>query len=44
MQITKPLWARGIFMTPQHFQQQALWEQFAKWTRSPVSRVPTPGE
>ena len=29
MKITKPLWARGIFMTPQHFQQQALWEQFA---------------
>ncbi|WP_213303581.1 type VI secretion system baseplate subunit TssK [Paraburkholderia sacchari] len=29
MKITKPLWARGIFMTPQHFQQQALWEQYA---------------
>lgn len=29
MKITRPLWAQGVFMTPQHFQQQALWEQFA---------------
>lgn len=29
MKITRPLWASGIFMTPQHFQQQALWEHFA---------------
>ncbi|WP_277184405.1 type VI secretion system baseplate subunit TssK [Caballeronia sp. BR00000012568055] len=29
MRITRPLWAQGVFMTPQHFQQQALWEQFA---------------
>jgi len=29
MKITRPLWAGGIFMTPQHFQQQALWEHFA---------------
>ncbi|WP_081068244.1 type VI secretion system baseplate subunit TssK [Burkholderia stagnalis] len=27
MKITRPLWAKGIFMTPQHFQQQALWER-----------------
>lgn len=29
MKITRPLWAQGIFMTPQHFQQQALWERYA---------------
>ncbi|MDQ7977246.1 type VI secretion system baseplate subunit TssK [Paraburkholderia sp. SARCC-3016] len=29
MKITRPLWAKGVFMTPQHFQQQALWGQFA---------------
>ncbi|WP_074171316.1 type VI secretion system baseplate subunit TssK [Caballeronia temeraria] len=29
MKITRPLWAQGVFMTPQHFQQQALWEHFA---------------
>jgi len=29
MKIARPLWAQGIFMTPQHFQQQALWERFA---------------
>ncbi|WP_241484903.1 type VI secretion system baseplate subunit TssK [Caballeronia zhejiangensis] len=29
MKITRPLWAQGVFMTPQHFQQQALWEQLA---------------
>ncbi|WP_075644275.1 type VI secretion system baseplate subunit TssK [Caballeronia cordobensis] len=29
MKITRPLWAQGVFMTPQHFQQQALWEQFS---------------
>ena len=28
MKITRPLWAQGIFMTPQHFQQQALWERY----------------
>ena len=28
MKIARPLWAQGIFMTPQHFQQQALWEQY----------------
>lgn len=25
MKITRPLWAKGIFMSPQHFQQQGLW-------------------
>jgi type VI secretion system protein ImpJ len=39
MEITKPLWARGIFMTPQHFQQQALWEQFAN---EQVARIASP--
>lgn len=29
MKISRPLWAQGIFMTPQHFQQQALWERHA---------------
>lgn len=29
MKITRPLWAQGIFMTPQHFQQQAMWDHFA---------------
>lgn len=29
MKIIRPLWAQGIFMTPQHFQQQALWNSFA---------------
>jgi type VI secretion system protein ImpJ len=29
MKITRPLWAKGVFMTPQHFQQQAMWNQFA---------------
>ncbi|NKJ48392.1 type VI secretion system-associated protein [Burkholderia sp. SG-MS1] len=29
MKITRPLWAQGIFMTPQHFQQQALWDRYA---------------
>lgn len=39
MKITKPLWARGIFMTPQHFQQQALWEQFAN---DQIARIASP--
>lgn len=29
MKIRRPLWAQGIFMTPQHFQQQALWDRYA---------------
>ncbi|MCG5077865.1 type VI secretion system baseplate subunit TssK [Paraburkholderia tagetis] len=39
MKITKPLWARGIFMTPQHFQQQALWEQFSN---DRIARIASP--
>lgn len=39
MKITKPLWARGIFMAPQHFQQQALWEQFAN---DQIARIASP--
>lgn len=29
MKINRPLWAKGVFTTPQHFQQQAMWNQFA---------------
>lgn len=29
MKITRPLWTQGIFMTPQHFQQQAQWDRYA---------------
>ncbi|HJP68785.1 MAG TPA: type VI secretion system baseplate subunit TssK, partial [Sphingomicrobium sp.] len=29
MKIRRPLWVQGIFMTPQHFQQQALWDRYA---------------
>lgn len=28
MKITRPLWAKGIFMSPQHFQQQGLWNSY----------------
>jgi type VI secretion system protein ImpJ len=28
LKIARPLWAEGIFMTPQHFQQQCQWERF----------------
>ncbi|NTZ10418.1 type VI secretion system baseplate subunit TssK [Burkholderia metallica] len=39
MKITRPLWAKGIFMTPQHFQQQALWEQYA---HDRIARIASP--
>src|SRR5450830_465197 len=39
MKITRPLWAPGIFMTPQHFQQQAMWEQFSD---ERVARIASP--
>lgn len=39
MKITRPLWAQGIFMTPQHFQQQALWERH---TGEQVARIAAP--
>jgi type VI secretion system protein ImpJ len=39
MNITRPLWAQGIFMTPQHFQQQALWDRFAD---ERVARIASP--
>ncbi|URF06816.1 type VI secretion system baseplate subunit TssK [Cupriavidus campinensis] len=39
MKITRPLWAQGIFMTPQHFQQQALWERHAG---EQIARIVTP--
>ncbi|MBN3830779.1 type VI secretion system baseplate subunit TssK [Burkholderia sp. Ac-20344] len=39
MKITRPLWAKGIFMTPQHFQQQAMWEQYA---HDRVARIASP--
>ncbi|MBN3833412.1 type VI secretion system baseplate subunit TssK [Burkholderia sp. Ac-20344] len=39
MKITRPLWAKGIFMTPQHFQQQALWNQT---TDERIARIASP--
>lgn len=39
MKITRPLWAQGIFMTPQHFQQQAMWDRFAD---ERVARIASP--
>lgn len=39
MKITRPLWAQGIFMTPQHFQQQALWDRYAD---EQIARMTTP--
>ncbi|EIM97291.1 type VI secretion protein [Paraburkholderia hospita] len=39
MKITKPLWAQGIFMTPQHFQQQTMWDRFAD---ERVARIASP--
>ncbi|WP_078196143.1 type VI secretion system baseplate subunit TssK [Cupriavidus necator] len=39
MKITRPLWAQGIFMTPQHFQQQALWDRHSD---EAVARVASP--
>ncbi|MDN7932754.1 type VI secretion system baseplate subunit TssK [Burkholderia metallica] len=39
MKITRPLWAKGIFMTPQHFQQQALWNQV---TDERIARITSP--
>ncbi|MDF3832243.1 type VI secretion system baseplate subunit TssK [Cupriavidus basilensis] len=39
MKITRPLWAQGIFMTPQHFQQQALWDRYAD---EHVARIASP--
>jgi hypothetical protein len=41
MKISRPLWAQGVFMTPQHFQQQALWERFAdEWIARCTSPQP----
>lgn len=28
MKIARPLWVKGVFMTPQHFQQQAFWSHY----------------
>lgn len=39
MRISRPLWAQGIFMTPQHFQQQALWDRY---TEECVARLASP--
>jgi type VI secretion system protein ImpJ len=39
MKISRPLWAQGIFMTPQHFQQQALWERYSDEI---VARISSP--
>ena len=29
MKIFRPLWNEGVFLTPQQFQQQILWNQFS---------------
>jgi type VI secretion system protein ImpJ len=29
MKIFRPLWSEGVFLTPQQFQQQELWQQFS---------------
>ncbi|WP_454766915.1 type VI secretion system baseplate subunit TssK [Cupriavidus campinensis] len=39
MKITRPLWTQGIFMTPQHFQQQAMWERHAG---EQIARIASP--
>ena len=39
MKITRPLWAQGIFMTPQHFQQQALSDRYAD---ERIARIASP--
>jgi type VI secretion system protein ImpJ len=39
MNITRPLWAKGIFMSPQHFQQQALWHSLCD---EQVARIASP--
>ena len=37
MKIYKPLWAEGVLLSPQHFQQQAAWEQFARETSAKLN-------
>ena len=39
MKITRPLWAKGIFMSPQHFQQQGLWNSLCD---QQVARMASP--
>ncbi|QAU23558.1 type VI secretion system baseplate subunit TssK [Dyella sp. M7H15-1] len=39
MKITRPLWAKGIFMSPQHFQQQGLWNSLCD---EQVARIASP--
>ncbi|HET7329207.1 type VI secretion system baseplate subunit TssK [Dyella sp.] len=39
MKITRPLWAKGIFMSPQHFQQQGLWNGLCD---EQVARIASP--
>ncbi|RDS83884.1 type VI secretion system baseplate subunit TssK [Dyella monticola] len=39
MKITRPLWAKGIFMSPQHFQQQGLWNSYCD---KQVARIASP--
>ncbi|CAN7384643.1 type VI secretion system baseplate subunit TssK [Trinickia sp. LjRoot230] len=39
MKITRPLWTKGIFMSPQHFQQQGLWSSFCD---EQVARIASP--
>lgn len=39
MRIARPLWAKGIFMSPQHFQQQNLWNSLCD---EQVARMASP--
>ncbi|MBF2033857.1 type VI secretion system baseplate subunit TssK, partial [Yersinia pestis] len=36
MKIERPLWARGILVSPQQFQQQASWEA---WTNECIAQM-----
>lgn len=39
MKVARPLWAKGIFMSPQHFQQQGLWNGLCD---EQVARIASP--
>ncbi len=36
MKTERPLWGRGIMVSPQHFQQQAA---YAAWTAEVIARM-----
>jgi len=37
MRIFKPLWHEGVILTPQHFQQQDLWNRYAEQQQSALT-------